>query len=177
MPQTQTERTKDVIVELNDKDVKEAYDVGRGRDGVYAGKGAASIAPGDRTKIHIMGAKGEYALARYWNIPPNDVVLDKPDPGFDYEVAVGGMGFKIDVKATKYFGTGDLIVKPSETSVPDTFVLVGVDGTTVRLVGYMPAGRLTSDYDTVDDFAKPVYRLARDELKPLPAPGEVTVIE
>lgn len=177
MSQTQSERSKGITVELKSADVQDAVDVGRGRDRIYEDKGSASVDAGERTKIHIMGAKGEFALSRYWNIPPNDVVLDKPDPGYDYEVRIGGVGVKVDVKATDYVDDGDLIVPPDKTSVPDVFVLTRVDGVTVRLVGYISAGRLTSEHDPVDDFEKPVYRLTGGDLMPLPTPDEVTVIE
>lgn len=176
MSQAQDTRTKGVTVELNDGDVQDAVEVGRGRDGVYIGKGAASVDPERRTKIHIMGAKGEFALARYWNIPPNDVVLDSPDPGYDYEVRIGGVDAKVDVKATEY-DDGDLIVRPPNASVPDVFVLTRVAGVAVRLVGYLSARRLTAEHDPVNDFERPVYRVPGDDLKPLPAPDEVTVIE
>lgn len=168
------DRERGVVHELSDDDVQFAVDLGRERDDSmsFAGRG---VDPGDRTKIHVRGAKAEVAVARYWNIAPHDKV-GGPDDGVDYRVNVNGVDADVDVKAKpgQYWGDEDLFVERKHVDRVGVFVLTCVDGRKVRLVGYLPA-RDVNDFDAdVTPDGRTLYRVPGGELKPVPTPDEVT---
>lgn len=105
---------------------------------------------------HIIGALGEYAVAkglnRFW---------PGADPGLDYE---GDVGRGVHVRATER-RNGCLIIH--ETDPPELFILVTGTPPVLTLAGFEHAGNLKDPRWFRTDVPRPGYFVPQDALTPM----------
>ena len=120
-----------------------------------AGRVNLKAGPQDPMITELVGIYGELAFARYANVFP-DLSVHLRAGSFD----ATWLGWSVDVKSSRS-ASGPLWVDSRKR--PDVYVLALVEGTTVTLAGWMPAG---------EAHATPRTQVPQDELYPMVTPPE-----
>jgi hypothetical protein len=120
-----------------------------------AGRVNLKAGPQDPMITELVGIYGEVAFARWANVFP-DLSVHLRAGSFD----ATWLGWSVDVKSSRN-ASGPLWVDSRKR--PDVYVLALVEGTTVTLAGWMPAG---------EAHATPRAQVPQDELYPMATPPE-----
>lgn len=145
------------VIELSPGELTVAQVIASLRQAVNreAGRVNLKAGPQDPMITELVGIYGELAFARWANVFP-DLSVHLRAGSFDAH----WLGWSVDVKSTRK-ATGPLWI--DERKQPDVYVLAVVDGTTVRLVGWIPAG---------EAHAEPRAQVPQEELYAMLTPPE-----
>ena len=116
-----------------------------------------SVKKADESANYILGAVGEYAVAKYLGkfYDGNVGNLEAVDVGGEYEVK------------TTPVPTGHLIIKP-EAKEAKPFVLAVVEDMTVRLPGWMKGTDIKQEqYKRADQYGRVLYWVPQSDLHPM----------
>jgi hypothetical protein len=166
------------VVELRFEELKRINEWAEGRNEMNTTNSDCGI---DGKTSNVRGLKGEYALAKQYNIPWESQpcsVIDGPDDGYEFELTRFDEQRKptVDVKATKY-APAWLKARTDRKLKADVYVLAHCDGARIELVGWITRKQLRAREPTQSvagcTLQQENYVAQPDELRRMPEQWEV----
>ena len=162
-------------ISLLPNDLATIYSCAEQRDSARSYGGELGV---DREETHVIGLKGEFGLAKYYDLEVDTEFRVNGDDGTDFRILLDGVPVAVDVKTTIYWDEPWLKVMPEQTNTPaQVYVLAAVDGVTVKLVGMIEKEVLLDRELSYETGYTANYIAKPDELLELPEKSLVSVDE